>query len=126
MGKKRATARPEPVAIENRASVTPERFARLCLLLTLLAKAPQTREVLARKLKLDVRGFYRDLEVLRQAGIGVVLDEGRYHLSGPFNAAQRWLPFPDPMLTLGEVAQLARGRSPAHRHLKRLLEQHRG
>jgi len=126
MGKKRATARPEAVPAAQRASVTPERFARLHLLLTLLAKAPQSREILARKLKLDVRGFYRDLEVLRQAGIGVVLDEGRYHLSGALNAAQKSLPYPDPMLTLGEMTQLAKGRSPAHRHLKRLLEQHLG
>jgi DNA-binding transcriptional ArsR family regulator len=125
MAKKRAAARPSPPHSEQRASVTPERFARLHLLLTLLAKTPQTREVLARKLKLDVRGFYRDLEVLRQAGLTVILEEGRYRLSESLADARNHLPFPDPLLTLGEVSQLAKGRTPAHRRLKALLDRHR-
>jgi DNA-binding transcriptional ArsR family regulator len=122
MAKKRIATHPEPPTIEHRISVTPERFARLHLLLKLLAKSPQARDVLARKLKLDVRGFYRDLEVLRQAGVTVVLKEGRYHLHVTLDAARNCLPFPDPMLTLGEVTQLAKGRSTAHRHLKQLID----
>jgi hypothetical protein len=118
---KKSSQRPPTPAPTERASVTPERFARLNLLLTLLAKTPQTREVLARKLKLDVRGFYRDLEALRQAGIKVLLEEGRYHLTGALDAARNGLPFPDPMLTLGEVTQLARGRTAAHRHLQQMI-----
>src|SRR5581483_7095625 len=115
---KKVTRRPSTRGTPERASVTPDRFARLNLLLTLLAKTPQTREVLARKLKLDIRGFYRDLEALRQAGISVLLEEGRYHLTGPLDAARNGLPFPDPMLTLGEVTHLAKGRTAAHRHLQ--------
>jgi predicted DNA-binding transcriptional regulator YafY len=121
MAKKRISSR---AAAEDRASVTPERFDRLHLLLVLLAKAPQTREVLARRLKLDVRGFYRDLEVLRQAGVTIVLDEGRYYLTETLDAARQRLPFPDPMLTLGEALQLAKGRSAAHRRLQKRIADH--
>jgi DNA-binding transcriptional ArsR family regulator len=122
MAKKRAATRPSKPVPEERASVTPERFARLHLLLTLLAKTPQTREVLARKLKLDVRGFYRDLEVLRQAGIVTVLQEGRYHLSGTLDEARNLLPYPDPLLTLGEMRQLARGRTIVHQRLQAVIQ----
>jgi hypothetical protein len=115
------TARRPVKPAQERASVTPERFARLNLLVTLLAKSPQTREVLARKLKLDVRGFYRDLEALRLAGITVTLAEGRYKLTGPLKVARNGLPFPDPMLTLGEVTQLAKGRTAVHRHLEQMI-----
>lgn len=122
MAKKASATHPNrPKSIE-RASITPERFARLHLLLTLLAKTPQKREVLAHKLKLDVRGFYRDLEVLRLAGVPVVLQDSRYLLTENIAAARNRLPFPDPMLTFGEVMQLAKGRTAAHRRLQELLE----
>ena len=65
-----------------------------------------------------MRGFYRDLELLRSAGITVQLTEGRYSLAGALPEALLRLPFPDPHLTLGEVEQLARGRSRAHQHLR--------
>ena len=123
MAKKRSKSPRLSSAAENRTSVTPERFARLHLLLTVLAKSPQTREVLARKLKLDVRGFYRDLDVLRQAGVTIVLDEGRYYLTETLEASRQRLPFPDPMFTLGEAMQVAKGRSAAHRRLQKLIEQ---
>ncbi len=103
--------------------VTPERAARLFRLLQLLGAGPQTREVLTRRLGLDVRGFYRDLEVLRGAGIVVPLRAHRYSLEGKLADAVARLPFPDPRLTLGEAQQLARGRTPAHRKLKGLLDQ---
>ncbi len=127
MAKKHAATRAETSTTAERASVTPERFARLHLLLTLLAKTPQSREMLARKLKLDVRGFYRDLEVLRQAGITVNIPRrtASYRLSESLADARNRLPFPDPLLTLGEVSQLAKGRTPAHRRLKALLDRHR-
>ena len=119
---KKAATRPRIVVSAERATVTPERFARLYLLLNLLAKAPQTREVLARKLKVDVRGFYRDLEVLRDAGIHVVLSEGRYRLADDFEASRGQLPFPDPLLSLGELQTLAQGRNAAHRRLRAIIQ----
>src|SRR5262249_35948001 len=121
MGKKRASPTPAPPPAA-RASVTAERFARLHLLLTLLARAPQPRDALVRRLKLDVRGFYRDLEVLRQAGVTVVLAGGRYQLVEGLTEAQKRLPFPDPLLTVGEALQLSQGRTAAHKRLKQLVE----
>src|SRR5436190_1640700 len=115
MAKKRVPPAPPPSATEARASVTPDRFARLYLLLTVLAKSPQPRAALAKRLKLDVRGFYRDLEVLRLAGVSIELSKGKYYLRDTITAARERLPFPDPLLTVGEVTQLARGSGAAHK-----------
>lgn len=99
-------------------TVTADRAARLYRLLRLLGEGPQSRAALTRRLRLDVRGFYRDLELLRAAGIDVPLEGGRYSLTGRLDQAVARLPFPDPHLTLGEAVLIARGRSPAHRKLK--------
>jgi predicted DNA-binding transcriptional regulator YafY len=118
MAKKRAAA---PIPPE-RSGVTAERFDRLVRLLHLLADKPLTREVLTRRLKIDVRGFYRDLGLVRTAGIMIALEEGRYHLSVDVEAALGLLPFPDPHLTLAEARLLAKGRTPAHKKLRELIE----
>ncbi len=104
-------------------SVTAERAARLHKLLTLLGKGPQTRTTLTRRLKLGVRGFYRDLDVLRKFGISVDLVKRRYALSDNLADALERLPFPDPGLTLGEARQLAKGRTKAHKKLKDQISQ---
>jgi hypothetical protein len=101
------------------APVTAERANRLYRLLRLLGRKPQTREFLAQHLGLGIRGFYRDLESLRTAKIDIAMKEGHYTLTGKLAEAVARLPFPDPGLTLGEAQLLARGRSPAHRKLKR-------
>jgi hypothetical protein len=102
-------------------SVSAERAERLYRLLQILGTGPQTRATLTRRLRLDVRGFYRDLELLREAGIVVPLRERRYTLEIAVAVATHRLPFPDPGLTLGEAMQLARGRSLAHRKLKKQI-----
>jgi predicted DNA-binding transcriptional regulator YafY len=102
-------------------SVSAERAARLYRLLQLLGTGPQTRAMITRRLRLDVRGFYRDLELLRAAGIAVPLRNRRYTLEGSAANATNRLPFPDPRLTLGEATQLAKGRRMAHRKLKQQL-----
>jgi predicted DNA-binding transcriptional regulator YafY len=107
--------KPRPKKVQ---ALTPQRAARLCKLLRLLRDGPQTRSALTRRLRLDVRGFYRDLEWLRKFGISVVMDEGRYHLDEDAEKVIARLPFPDPQLTLGEAMQLAKGRTAAHRKLK--------
>ncbi len=99
-------------------AVTAQRAARLCKLLRLLGSGPQTRPTLARRLRLDVRGFYRDLDLLRKAGISVILQGGRYTLAESAAQAIARVPFPDPHLTLGEAMLVAKGRSPGHRKLK--------
>jgi hypothetical protein len=101
--------------------VTAERAARLFRLLTLLGAGPQARATLVRRLHLDIRGFYRDLVLLRSAKIDVPLKNQRYALEDPVKEAIARLPFPDPHLTLGEAKELAKGRSPAHRKLRSQL-----
>ena len=103
-------------------AVTPERARRLCRMLQLLDAGPQTRATLTRQLRLDVRGFYRDLELLRSAGIAVSLQKRRYTLDEPVDRAIARLPFPDPRLTLGEAQQVARGRTRAHQYLRTQIE----
>ncbi len=107
-----------PQRAEAYKAVTAERAARLYRLLKLLGAAPQTRTKLLRQLHLDIRGFYRDLELLRDAQIEVPLHGQRYLLAGKVGDAIARLPFPDPHLTLGQAIQLAKGRTSAHRKLK--------
>src|SRR5688500_15984632 len=103
------------------AAVTAKRAPRLYRLLKLLGKGPQTRVKITRQLSLDIRSFYRDLNLLRDAGIEVLLEKHRYALQGSVVEAVERLPFPDPLLNLGEAQQLARGRSAAHKKLKQLI-----
>src|SRR5262245_11458126 len=114
MARKKATT-------EVVATVSLERAARLYRLLMLLGQGPQARASLARRLRLGIRGFYRDLEILREVGIFVELSQGKYRLQGDLFAALDRLPFPDPNLTLGEARLLAKGRSPAHRKIREQL-----
>jgi predicted DNA-binding transcriptional regulator YafY len=119
---KKPTPPPPPAAVRG-GTVTAERAARLYKLLQLLGTGPQSREALIRHLGLDVRGFYRDLEVLRGAGISVELQNRQYVLKEAAAKAVVKLPFPDPHVTLGEAQQLAKGRTAAHRKLKQQLDQ---
>jgi hypothetical protein len=113
--KKRQPSRPT-----NKA-VTPERAARLYRLLKILGNGPQSRQALVRRLRIDIRGFYRDLELLRAAEIHVPLVERKYRLRDPLKVAIARLPFPDPRLSLGEAITLARGRTAIHRRIRSLI-----
>jgi predicted DNA-binding transcriptional regulator YafY len=104
-------------------SVTAARVARLYRFIRLLAAGPISRTSLLRRLGLNQRGFYRDIELLRTAGIRVTTQDGRYVLAPGFQAAVDMLPFPDPRLTLGEAQRLARGRTADHRALRKKIEQ---
>jgi hypothetical protein len=117
MAKKRGATSPSATKM-----VTAERAARLYRLLELLGQKPQTRDALQKRLRLDVRGFYRDLELLRSAGIDLPLIDKRYVLREPVDVVLGRLPFPDPHLTLSEAIQLAKGRTKAHRKLKEQIE----
>lgn len=101
-------------------TLTAPRAARLYRLLTLLGAGPQTRAALLRRLKIDVRGFYRDLESLRALGIDVSTsgDDPKYALDGELDDALEKLPFPDPGLNVRDALQLANGTTAAHRRLK--------
>jgi hypothetical protein len=99
-------------------AVTAQRAGRLYRLLRLTADKPQTRQALLRRLKVDVRGFYRDLELLRHLGIDVTSDGDRYQLGGTLDEALARLPCPDPGLSVREAFVLANGRTDAHRKLR--------
>jgi hypothetical protein len=111
------TRRPDTLTV----TLTGQRAARLYRLLSLLGDVPQTRQHILRKLRIDVRGFYRDLEALRCLGIEVHVAGYRYTLMTDLDEALAHLPFPDPGLNLRDVQQLAKGETPAHRKLKRRI-----
>lgn len=112
MGRKKVDA--------SAVSLTSLRAARLYRLLTLLGTGPQTRSLLLRRLKIDIRGFYRDLETLDTLGIEVETagEEPKYALIGELDDALAKLPFPDPGLNVRDALQLANGSTAAHRKLK--------
>lgn len=111
MGRKKPT--PAPITL------TAQRAARLYKLLALLGEGPLTRRSLLSRLKIDVRGFYRDLEALRgfRIEIGLGLDN-RYALPLKLDEALARLPYPDPGLSVRDVLQLCNGSTAAHRKLK--------
>jgi hypothetical protein len=104
-------------------SVTAARVARLYRFIRLLADGPVARSVLLRRLGLNQRGFYRDIELLRAVGVRVQPNEGRYTLVPAFDSAVDLLPFPDPRLSLGEAQRLAKGPTAAHRALRERVQQ---
>jgi predicted DNA-binding transcriptional regulator YafY len=116
-----AKSRQSPAA-EKTPGVTLERAVRLCLLIRMIAGTGLTRAALLKRLKLDVRGFYRDLETLGKIGVVVEMKEGKYTMRGDPITALLLMPLPDPQLTLGEAQQLSKGRSAAHRKLQALLK----
>lgn len=99
--------------------LTAPRAARLYRLLTVLGDGPQTRRVLLLRMKVDVRGFYRDLELLRDLRIDITLGpDNRYSLPISLDESLARLPFPDPGLSVRDVLQLCNGSTAAHRKLK--------
>src|SRR5882724_3262937 len=95
-------------------AVSLDRARRLMRLVQILGTGSQARAKLMRPLKLDVRGFYRDLQCLRSAGIEVALHNGKYSLVGKEDEALARVPFPDPGLSFGEAVVLAKGKSAPH------------
>jgi hypothetical protein len=104
------------------AQITAVRASRLYRLLTMLGNGRQPRETLLRRLKIDLRGYYRDLELLRSLGITVCVHGTRYQLLDPLDSALARLPFPDPRLNVRDALLLARGSTDAHRRFRRQLD----
>ncbi len=103
--------------------VTPDRARRLFRLLKMLASSAQSRTALAKKLRLNVRTFYRDLILLEEMGIRIDQKDGTYQLHGALAVALERLPFPDSALTLGEARQLARSKkSTGQQKIKAQIE----
>lgn len=113
-------------ANESAPIVTLPRAGRLYRLLSLTAEATRTRKVLLTRLKVDLRGFYRDLELLRALGIEITCDGDKYQLVGELDDALAKLPFPDPGLSFRDVLALSRGTGDAHKKLRRRMESFTG
>ena len=107
-------------------SVTLERAHRLFRLVNLLSKSPLSRDAAAKKLRIDIRSFYRDLTIVRRIGLTVALGNGKYQLVEPLDEALERLPFPDACLSIGEARLLSRGRNSVHRKVKAILERIEG
>lgn len=102
------------------------RARRLVGLIQLLGDGAMTRGSLMKKMRLDIRGFYRDLQCMRKAGIRISLREGKYALLENVEESLVKLPFPDPGLSLGEALLLAKGTTAVHRKLKEMIDALRG
>ena len=119
----RGGRKPAPAAASSAGkAVTLERATRLYRLVEFLADGPRTRKALLQRLKIDIRTFYRDLELLRDCRIGIALAKRKYTLETEPKAARLALPFPDPGLTLGEAQELAKGRGKVQAKLRDLLK----
>lgn len=116
MSKKRVSP-----SASNKA-VSQERAVRLYRMLGFLGTGPKTRAAILQRLRIDIRTFYRDLELLRDCKIVIDLEHRKYSLSGKLAETLERLPLPDPGLTLGEARILAKGRTPVHVKMKKLVK----
>jgi predicted DNA-binding transcriptional regulator YafY len=108
--------------LSEKSSVTVERASRLAKLLKLTAsKTPKTRDDLILRLKVNVRGFYRDVKLIRECGVQLSAEKDKYHLTEDLSSAQGKLPCPDLGLSVSDLQSIARGSSDTHKRIQRLL-----
>jgi len=101
--------------------ITPARASRLYGLVRYLEDGPRRRDEVLKHCGIGLRTFYRELELLRKCGVKIRHKDKLYSLAtGDKDPAGR-LPFPDPLLSFAEMAELARTDSPAGRRLADLL-----
>jgi predicted DNA-binding transcriptional regulator YafY len=98
-----------------------QRAARLHRLVRFLAEAPRHRSAILSELRIGLRTFYRELELLKRCGVKVRFRSKLYVLSATVEQAEGQLPFPDPQLSFAEMAELAQCDCPAGRRLAALL-----
>ncbi len=103
-------------------SLSAERLARFVKFVNLLDGATRSRDVILKKLKIDLRSLYRDLKTLRSIGIAIECNEEKYSMPMTASQARNLLPLPNPALTIQEAQQLAQGTTPAHRKLRAILD----
>ena len=101
--------------------ITLQRAARLHRLVRFLAEAPRNRAAILSELRIGLRTFYRELELLKRCGVKVRFRTKVYTLSATVEQAEGRLPFPDPQLSFAEMAELAQCDCPAGRRLAALL-----
>jgi predicted DNA-binding transcriptional regulator YafY len=101
--------------------ITLQRAARLHRLVRFLATNPRTRASILSDLKVGLRTFYRELELLKRCGVKIRHKAKLYDLVPTATEALGRLPFPDPQLSFAEMAELAQCPSPAGKRLAELL-----
>lgn len=102
--------------------ITLGRAARLHRLVMLLAEGPRSREAVLDALRIGLRTFYRELELLKRCGVKIQHRNKAYTLQATAAQAEGRLPFPDPQLSFAEMQELARCPGDAGRRLAALLE----
>ena len=105
-------------AAENRSTITDDRAGRLYRLVQLLSKGRMNRASLLKKLKVGVRTFYRDVDLLRGCGVSLETAEDGYELKDDVEKALFKIPFPDPELSFGDVMNLVKGKGPSQTRLR--------
>jgi predicted DNA-binding transcriptional regulator YafY len=101
--------------------ITLQRAARLNRLVRLLGSRPSTRHAILSELRIGLRTFYRELELLNRCGVKIRHKHKMYHLVPTPAEAEGRLPFPDPQLSFAEMAELAQCDCSAGRRLAELL-----
>src|SRR3954451_10356702 len=102
--------------------LTPDRATRLCKMLVALGHGPQPKQILVKKLKVEERGFFRDLRLMRQLGIHVASNNRGYVLASSLNDAVRRLPVTGLQISLADAVEISHGHLPSQRRLRRQLE----
>jgi hypothetical protein len=87
----------------------------------LLAKAPRSRDEVLRELRIGLRTFYRELELVKKYGIKIRHRDHAYALLSSAAQAEGRLPFPDPQFSFAEMAELSRCPGAVGRRLADLL-----
>ncbi len=101
--------------------ITLPRAARLHRLVRFLAEKPRGRSAILSDLRIGLRTFYRELDLLNRCGVKVRHKLKLYHLVPTAVEAEGRLPFPDPQLSFAEMAELAQCACPAGARLAELL-----
>jgi hypothetical protein len=101
--------------------ITLQRAARLHRLVRYLSGGPRNRSAILSELRVGLRTFYRELELLARCGVKVRHKAKLYHLMATAAEAEGRLPFPDPQLSFAEMAELAVCDCAAGRRLAELL-----
>jgi hypothetical protein len=87
-----------------------------------LAREPRTRDSVLAELSMGLRTFYRELELLHRCGVKVSHKNKAYCLQATAAEAEGRLPFPDPLLSFAEMAELSRHPGEASLRLAQLLD----
>lgn len=101
--------------------ITLGRAARLHRLVMFLAESARTRENVLSELRIGLRTFYRELELLKRCSVKIQQKDKSYTLLATAEQAEGRLPFPDPQLSFAEMAELSRCPGEAGRRLAEML-----